>query len=133
MAADPMLDQTIERARRGLRNVALVAGVLSVLVTVTLVVFAVLGMGMADNHLAGVGEAVTFGGVFAAPVLFVIALNLLTWRALLRPLAHMGVGGRIALVVVMVLVLGIVSVALVAALLFGGFFLGALSSTGSGF
>lgn len=132
-ATDPVGEQKLERARRGLRIAALVSGVLSVLITVTLVVLAALGMGTADNDLAGVGEAVTFGLIFAAPVLFVIALNLLTWRALLRPLARMGVGGRIALVIVMVLVLGIVSVALVAALLFGGFFVGAMSSAGSGF
>lgn len=132
-ATDPVGEQKLERARRGLRIAALVSGVLSVLITVTLVVLATLGMGTADNHLAGVGEAVTFALIFAAPVLFVIALNLLTWRALLRPLARMGVGGRIALVVVMVLVLGIVSVTLVAVLLFAGFFAGTIGSAGSGF
>lgn len=118
----------VERGRRVLRVSALVSGVLSVLVTVTLVVLGALGMGTADNGLSGTGEAVTFGLIFAAPVLFVIALNLLIWRALLRPLARMGLGGRIALIVLMILVLGLSSVALVAVLLFGGFFVGAASS-----
>lgn len=133
LPADPLLDQTIERARRGLRIAALVSGVLSVLFTLTVVVLAALGMGAAGADLAGVTEATTYGLIFGAPVLFVIALNLLTWRALLRPLARMGVGGRIALVIVMVLVLGIVSVTLVAVLLFAGFFAGAIGSAGSGF
>lgn len=126
-------DPRPERARHGLRIAALVTGVLSVLITLTLVVLAAFGMGTADNHLAGLGEAVTYGLIFAAPVLFVIALNLLSWRALLRPLARMSVGGRIALIVVLVVLFSVVSVALVALVLFGGFFVGAMSSAGSGF
>lgn len=133
LAANPVLQQKIERGRRILRVATVVTASLSVLITITLFVLAALGMGPADNHLAGIGETVTFGLIFAAPVLFVIALNLLTWRALLRPLARMGVEGRIALIVGMVLVLAVVSVVLVAALLFGGFAVGALSSAGSGF
>jgi hypothetical protein len=123
----------LARGRGALRIAALVTGTLSVLLTIALVVLAVLGMGTADNDLSGINESVTFGLILAAPVLFVIAMNLLIWRALLRPLARTGIGGRIALVIVMVIVLGLVSIALVAVLLFAGFFAGTIGSAGSGF
>jgi len=123
----------VARGRGVLRVSALVAGALSVLLTITLVVLAALGMGTANNDLSGINESVTFGLIFAAPVLFVIALNLLIWRALLRPLGRLGIGGRIALIILMVLVLGLVSIALVVVLLFAGFFAGTIGSVGSGF
>ncbi|MDX2026379.1 hypothetical protein [Microcella sp.] len=123
----------IERARRGLQIAALVTGVLSVLIVVTLVVLASFGLGTADNLLAGAEEALTYGLIFASPMLFVIALNLLTWRAMLRPLARMRVGGRVAVIVLTVIVLALMSVVFVAGLLFAGFFVGTISSTGAGF
>lgn len=123
----------VERGRRILRVLALVTGLLAVVVTITVIVLAVLGMGTADNDLSGITETLTYSLIFGAPVLGVIAINLLVWRALLRPLGRMATAGRVGLIALMLLVLGLGSVALVALFLLGGFFAGALIGAGSGF
>lgn len=121
-AADP---RWVDRARRILRIAIGVTAVLSVLTTVVLVVLASLGLGTADNALGGWEEAVVWGMVFAAPVLFVIAVNLLIWRALLRGFARKTRPEVITLVVVITLSLAVASVLLVTVLLFVGFAVGA--------
>lgn len=117
----------VERGRRILRVAALITGTLSIVSTIVLIVLGALGMGTADNDLIGVGSAIVWTMVLGAPVLIVIAINLVIWRALLRGLARRPRGEAIVFVVLIVLGLAVVSVILVTALLFLGFFVGALS------
>ncbi len=123
----------LDGARRALRVAAIASGVLAVVLMITLVVWAALGGGPANNDLDGVEETVTWALVWGSPVLAVVAVNLLVWRALLRPLARMSTGKSIALAITMVIVLALFSVLAVTVLLFLGFLAGVLFSAGSGF
>jgi hypothetical protein len=122
-----------EAAGRVLRRGALTCGLLSLLLLVALVVMAALGEGTANNDLTSLEANVTWGLIWGSPALIVVALNLLIWRALLRPLAWMATGKRVALVITMVIVLAVLSVGVVAVLLTLGFVVAALFSAGSGF
>lgn len=117
----------VDRGRAILRVAIWVSAGLSVLLTVALVALGALGMGTADNDLIGVGAALVWTAVLGAPVLFVIALNLLVWRAMLRPLARRSRGEAIVLGIAVGLLLALLSVIVVVILLTLGFFAGALS------
>jgi hypothetical protein len=58
----------------------------------------------------------------AGPVLVVVALNLLVWRALLPALARRSAGSRAGLIIGTTVSLALGSVLVVAALLLAGFF-----------
>lgn len=115
----------VERGRRILRIAIIVTAGLSVLATLALIVLGALGMGTADNDLIGIGAAITWTMVLGAPVLFVIAINLLVWRALLRPFARRSRGEAITIGIVVGLGLALLSVVLVVIVLTIGFFVGA--------
>lgn len=124
-AATPHAEK-IERARAILRLAVIVTASLSLVTTALLIVLGALGLGTADNAITGDAEFVTWLLIFLGPVLFVIAMNLLVWRALLRNLARRSPGAAIAIVIVTVIVLAVASVFVVATLLLAGFFAGAV-------
>lgn len=125
VAASPAEPQWVERGRRILRVAIIVTAGLSVLATITLIVLGALGMGTADNDLIGIGAAITWTMVLGAPVLFVIAINLLVWRALLRPFSRRSRGEAITIGIVVGIGLALLSVVLVVIVLTIGFFVGA--------
>ena len=114
----------VEKGRRVLLLTAAITGALSV---VLLIVLVSLGGATSNNDLAGLEEAITWVLIFASPVLFVIALNLLVWRSLLRPLGRMTSGARVGLIVGVALGLALVSVIAVVLLLSLGFFVGLMA------
>lgn len=118
----------VEKGRRVLLLASAIAGGISVLLLIGLITLLVLDLGPANNDLAGLEEAISWFLIFGSPVLFVIALNLLIWRMLLRPLARMSTGGRVGLIIGVTITLGVVSVIAVVILLSLGFFLGLLAS-----
>lgn len=130
-AAPPPAPAWVESGRRVLRLAAIVTGLLSVLLTIVLIVLVALGEGPANNDIDGFARWLTDTLIFAAPVAAVIALNLLVWRALLRPLGRMTTGGRVGLILLMVGMLGAASVVLTTVLLFAGFL--AFGVIGAGF
>ncbi len=130
-AAPPPAPAWVESGRRVLRLAAIITGLLAVLLTIVLIVLVALGEGPANNDIGGLARWLTDTLIFAAPVAAVVALNLLIWRALLRPLGRMSTSGRVALILLMIAVLAAVSVALTAVLLFAGFL--AFGVLGSGF
>jgi hypothetical protein len=123
----------VERGRRILTVSTWITAGLSVALTVLLIILGILNPGADDLVVGELGDTLVWGTIFAAPILFTVAINLLVWRALLRPLARMSVGKRVALIITMVIVLALLSVVSVTVLLFLGFLFGALFSAGSGF
>ncbi|MEN9620358.1 MAG: hypothetical protein RL499_551 [Actinomycetota bacterium] len=125
-AAEAPRAEKIERARAILRLAVIVTASLSLVATALLIVLGALGLGTADNAITGDAEFVTWLLIFLGPVLFVVAMNLLVWRALLRNLARRSPGAAVAIVIVTVIVLAVASVFVVATLLLAGFFAGAV-------
>jgi glucan phosphoethanolaminetransferase (alkaline phosphatase superfamily) len=111
----------VDRGRAILRVAVWVSAGLSVLATIALIVLGALGLSVADSAADGAAEALTWMTIAGGPVLFVIAMNLLVWRALLRGLARRRRGEAIAVVVVISLALAVASMLAVATLLFFGF------------
>jgi hypothetical protein len=123
--ASPSSPAGIARARAILRTATLVVGGLSVVMLILIVVLSSLGFGTTDLDVSGAGEPAVWALVFASPVLIVIALNLLTWRALLPGLARRSSGAAITLSAVIALGLAVASILVVFLLLLIGFFAGA--------
>jgi len=111
----------VHRGRHVLRVAALVCGLLALALIVVLVVLALLGESLLATSLPSVAYDVVWMLTLASPVLAVVALNLVVWRALLRPIARLPRGGAIALIIGVVLALAVVSVLLVFVLLLAGF------------
>lgn len=103
------------------------------LLVVVLVVLAAMGLGTAADNLTDGEDALVWIAVTASPVLFVVALNLLIWRALLRRVAGQTRGEAFAMILAVTVALAVGSVILVAVLLFFGFLVSAFASAGSGF
>jgi len=123
----------VERGRRILTVAVWITAGLSVALTIVLIVLGVLNPGADDLVPGELTDTLVWSTIFAAPILFTVAINLLIWRALLRGLAGRTRGQAFALVTVIAVSLAVASVFMVTLLLFLGFFVGALSSTGSGF
>jgi len=120
----------VAQGQRILLLAVIITGALSVLLLIGLIVLISLGLGTANNDLAGAEEVITWVMIFGSPVLFVIALNLLIWRLLLRPLGRMTSGGRVGLIIGVTIALAVVSVLAVVLLLSLGFIVGIIISGG---
>ena len=120
----------VEKGRRVLLLTSAITGALSVVLLIVLIVLVSLGGATANNDLAGLEETITWVLIFGSPVLFVIALNLLVWRSLLRPLGRMASGARVGLIVGVALGLALVSVIAVVVLLSLGFVVGIIAGGG---
>lgn len=123
----------VDRGRLILRFAIWATAGLSVLLMLLIVVLAALGLGIADNDLTESEDTLVWIAVITSPVLFVIALNLLVWRAMLPRLAGQTRGEAFAFITAVTVALAVGSVIVVALLLFFGFLVGAFSSAGSGF
>lgn len=111
----------VARGRDILRVAVWVTASLSLALTATVVVLAALGVEPGNGVVDGPEQWMTDTALLTAPVLFVIALNLLIWRALLPGLVRRTRPEAIALVVVIALGLAVASWFAVAVLLLGGF------------
>lgn len=114
----------VERGRRALRIAVWITAGLSVILTVALVALGLMGMATLNLDIEGPGSAFVWLTVIGAPVLFVIALNLLVWRAMLRPLSRRARGEAVVIGLAVGAGLAIVSVIIVVILLTVGFFVG---------
>jgi hypothetical protein len=114
----------VDRARAILRIAVIVTASLSVVMTLTLIVLSSLGLGTAANVITGTAEWLTWFLIFVGPVLFVIAMNVLVWRSLLRGLARRTLNEAIVLAAVATLLLAVASMISVAVLVLLGFFAG---------
>ena len=118
VAPDP---HWVPRARRILTIGAWVTGVLSVVLTVALMVLGSSVIGPAFDADGGVMGALGWILMVAPSILFVVALNLLVWRALLRTLARRDRTTRTALIIGVTAALAVGSFFVVASLMFIGF------------
>lgn len=123
----------LDRGRRILTVAIWITAGLSVALTIALIVLGVLNPGADDLVPGELTDTLVWSTIFAAPILFTIALNLLIWRASLRWFGGRTRGEAIAFIIGVSVALAVGSVILVTLLLFAGFLAGALVSTGSGF
>ncbi|GAA1729884.1 hypothetical protein [Microcella frigidaquae] len=120
----PAAPAWVERGRRILLVAAAAVGALAIALTLVVIVLAVLGIrpgnggGVVGDVGVGPQAWLSDTATIAAPVLTVIALNLLVWRALLRGLARRGRTEAVALVVIIALSLAVASWFAVAVLIF---------------
>lgn len=109
----------VERGRRILLVAAAAVGALAVALTLVVIALALLGVSPGNGGgVVGPQAWLSDTATIAAPVLTVIALNLLVWRALLRGLARRGRTEAVALVVIIALSLAVASWFAVAVLIF---------------
>jgi hypothetical protein len=123
----------VDRGRRILTVAIWITAGLSVALTVVLIILGVTNPGADDLVVGEFADTLVWGSIFAAPISFTIAINLLIWRGLLRGLSGRTRGQAVALVIVIALSLAVASVLLVTALLFLGFLVGAFAGASSGF
>ncbi|MFM2353177.1 MAG: hypothetical protein RLZZ608_583 [Actinomycetota bacterium] len=121
----------VDRGRRILTIATWITAALSVALTVFVVVFGLLNIDGAFDLLGEQTETVMWSSVFAAPVSFTIAMNLLVWRKMLPALSRRTRGEAIGIVIVVSLALAVVSVLIVVGLLLMGFFVGITFGSGS--
>ena len=111
----------VDRGRHGLRIAILITGALSLGILLVVLVFAAIGQNVLASADTEFGTNLLWVATLASPVLFVIAMNLLVWRALLVPIARKRRGETIVLVTVTAVGLAVASFAAVVVLLLGGF------------
>lgn len=108
----------VERARARMRTTARVLGLTSIGLLVAFVIFVAVEQAM--GPVADITEPVGgFLGV-GSPLLAIIALNILVWRALTPRLVMLSSGVRFAAIFGIVAVLAVVSIVLLAGLLLAG-------------
>ncbi len=110
----------VARARRTLQRLALWLPLAGLVLSVVAIAVQV-GTGGSIFGIDPVGEIVGFTLTFLGPVLLVVGLHMLIWRALVRPLSRMEPSNRIITIVGVGGLLSIASVLLVFILVFLGF------------
>ncbi len=113
----------VTRGRGVLRWSTIATGAVSLLVLVVTTVFAATGNNVLSSVQTEIVTNALWVATIASPVLFVIAMNLLIWRALLRQLARKPRTEKVILVTLTVVGLAVASFVAVVLLLLGGFFL----------
>lgn len=113
----------VTRGRSILRWSSIATGAVSLLVLVVTMVLAATGNNVLSSVQTEIATNALWVATIASPVLFVIAMNLLIWRALLRPLARKPRAEKVILVTLTVVGLAVASFVAVVLLLLGGFFL----------
>lgn len=121
----------VDRGRRILTIATWITAGLSIALTIGIGVLGVLNVGAADLLPGELTETLVWSAIFAAPVSFTIAINLLIWRGMLRGLSRRTRGQAIVIVILVALALALMSVLLVIALLLMGFFAGITFGSGS--
>lgn len=108
----------VERARARMRTTARVLGLVSIGLLVAFVIFVAIEQAL--GPVADITEPVSgFLGI-GSPLLAIIALNILVWRALTPRLVMLSSGVRFAAIFGIVAVLAVVSIVLLAGLLLAG-------------
>lgn len=118
-AGAPILaDDVVARARAGMRTAARVLGLTSIGLLVAFVIIVVVEQ--ATGPVADITEPV--GGILGvgSPLLAVVALNILVWRALVPGLARLAPSTRVVAIIGIGLAIAGVSVILLAGLLWAG-------------
>ncbi len=123
----------VDRGRRILTIATWITAGLSIALTIGIVILGVLNVGAADLVPGELTDTLVWSSIFAAPISFTIAMNLLVWRGMLRALSRRTRGQAIAIVIVVSIALAFASVLIVTGLLFAGFLAGITFSAGSGF
>lgn len=121
----------VDRGRRILTIATWITAGLSIALTIGIVILGVLNVGAADLVPGELTDTLVWSSIFAAPISFTIAMNLLVWRGMLRPLSRRTRGQAIAIVIVVAIALAFASVLLVTGLLFAGFLAGITFGSGS--
>jgi hypothetical protein len=123
----------LDRGRRILTVAIWITAGLSVALTIVLIIMGLLNPGADDLVPGELADTLVWSTIFAAPILFTIALNLLVWRGLLRWFGGRTRGEAFAFITGVSVALAVGSVILVTLLLFFGFLAGAFFGAGSGF
>lgn len=121
----------VDRGRRILTIAIWITATLSIALTLFVIVFGLLNIDGAFLLLGEQTETVLWSSVFAAPVSFTIAMNLLVWRKILPALSRRTRGEATGIVIAATLALAVGSVLIVVALLLMGFFVGITFGSGS--
>jgi hypothetical protein len=132
-AAPTVTPAWVDRGRRILTIATLITAGISIALTIGIVVLGVLNVGAADLVPGELTDTLVWSAIFAAPISFTIAINLLIWRGMLRGLSRRTRGQAIVIVILVSLALAFMSVLLVSVLLLMGFFAGITFASGSGF
>ncbi|MBA4248924.1 MAG: hypothetical protein C0444_11640 [Microbacterium sp.] len=123
----------VHRGRRILTIATWITAGLSIALTIGIVILGVLNVGAADLVAGELTDTLVWSSIFAAPISFTIAMNLLVWRAMLRALSRRTRGQAVAIVIVVSIALAFASVLLVTGLLFAGFLVGVGVGASMGF
>jgi hypothetical protein len=123
----------VDRGRRILTIATWITAGLSIALTIGIVILGVLNVGAADLVAGELTDTLVWSSIFAAPISFTIAMNLLVWRGMLRALSRRTRGQAVAIVIVVSIALAFASVLLVTGLLFAGFLVGVGVGASMGF
>lgn len=123
----------VDRGRRILTIATWITAGLSITLTIGIVILGVLNVGAADLVAGELTDTLVWSSIFAAPISFTIAMNLLVWRGMLRALSRRTRGQAVAIIIVVSIALAFASVLLVTGLLFAGFLVGVGVGASMGF